>query len=125
MIVRAIQAGDFQQLRDIHEKFYDAEFNLPDFVTNFAGAFVIEDGQQIITICSLRRIAEVIAVTNKDLSVRRRVQALLIGSEAIKFLAQKENFDQIHAFVQDEAWESILLKAGFNPTKGKSLVLNV
>lgn len=126
MILRAIQSDDYEQIKKIHEKYYKSEFSMPNFVTNFIGAFVIEKNGEIISVCSLRRIAEVIAITNKDCSVRDRLTALLTGAEAITFIAEKEGYNQIHAFVQDESWEHILIKNGkFKPTKGRSLVLEI
>src|SRR5262245_56178963 len=125
MNVRPIQFDDYKKIKRIHEKFYEREFTLPDFTTHFSGAFIIEDNEEIVTLCALRHIAEIIAVTNKDCSTRARRAALLTGSEVITFVANKEGFNQAHAFVQDPVWESLLNRAGFNPTKGKSLVLEI
>lgn len=126
MILRSIQSGDYEQIKRIHEKYYKDEFSMPNFVSNFIGAFVIEKNNQIVSVCSLRRIAEVIAITNKECSVRERLTALLTGSEAITFIAEREGYDQIHAFVQDESWEHILINKGkFKSTKGRSLVLDI
>ena len=125
MIIRSIRLDDYEKVRIIHEKYYANEFSLPNFMTNFVGAFVLEDNDGIIAVCSLRKIAEVIAITNKDRSVRERTSALLSGSEAITFIAGKEGFNQIHAFVQDEKWEKLLIKVGWKQTKGNSLVLEI
>lgn len=36
-----------------------------------------------------------------------------------------QNYNQLHAFVQDEVWMGHLKRAGFVETKGKSLILTV
>ena len=89
------------------------------------GAFVLEEGKKIVTVCGLRKIAEIVAVTNKDFSPRDRIRALRCGAEAMMYLANDAKFTQLHAFIQDENWEKLLTKIGFNPTKGKSLVLEI
>jgi hypothetical protein len=41
------------------------------------------------------------------------------------FTAARTNFNQLHAFIQDNKWKSQLEKYGFKPTKGQALVLNI
>lgn len=123
--IRALRAEDFGAVKQIHEKFYESEFSFPNFVHNFMAAFVIENESGIVTLCGIRKIAEVIAMTDKDVSVRTRRASLLIGQEALSFIAGKENYDQLHVFVQDDTWKNQLIKSGFQPTKGQSLVLSI
>jgi predicted glycoside hydrolase/deacetylase ChbG (UPF0249 family) len=125
MNIRAIRSSDYAQIQGMHSKFYGNEFSLPDFMTNYSGAFVIEDEDQIVSACGMRKIAEIVAMANKDLSARKRTMALLTGTEAVKFLADREGFDQIHAFVQGKIWIDMLLKSGFRRTKGESLVSEI
>jgi hypothetical protein len=123
--IRALRAADYSQIKEIHEKYYKEEFDLPDFVKNYVAAFAIEDGNGIVSACGLRTIAEAVAVTDKDRTARTRRSALLIGSEALAYVAGQFGYDQFHVFVQDPIWQSQLMKAGFELTRGDGLVREV
>lgn len=125
MNIRAINAFDFGQLTRIHEKFYKDEFELPDFLTNFLCAFTIEKDGRIITTGGVRTIVESIAVTNKDCSIRERREALYKLMEACKYVAISNQYEHLHAFIQDESWQRHLINAGFEETKGQSLILHI
>lgn len=121
--IRAIQKTDFNQVKIIHERYYKNEFVLPDFVTHFKSAFVVEDDIGIISVCGLREIAEAVAITDKSRSVLIRKEALLQQLDGLAVVADIANYHEIHAFVQDDIWEHRLRRVGFRPTKGKALVL--
>lgn len=125
MNIRSLEPNDLEILKEIHEKHFKDEFVLPDFLRRYLCAFTVEDDEGIITIGGVRPIAEVVTVTNKDRTPRNRLDALYRVLDVSIFVAQKHDYDQLHAFVQDKRWSNRLYKNGFRPTKGKSLVLDI
>lgn len=125
MNIRSLEPTDLDFLRRIHEKHFGQEFVLPDFLHKYYCAFTVEDADGILTIGGVRPIAEVVTVTNKDRAPKDRLDALYRILDVSMFVAQKHDFDQLHAFVQDKRWSNRLLRNGFRPTKGQSLVLDI
>ena len=125
MIIRALELNDLEQLKQIHAKFYANEFELPNFFNGFLGSFIIIDGDEIVTVSGVRPIAESIAVTNKDVSARKRREALFKVLEISSFICRNSGFDQLHAFINDSDWNRQLKRNGFNDCKGNALFLNV
>jgi citrate lyase synthetase len=126
MTIREYRPHDLEQLRQIHAKHFKNEFRLPDFLTKYICAVTIEDNDGIIVSGGVRNIAEVVAVTNKDRSVRDRRDALLSLWRALAIIAHKYGHSELHAFIQDEAWLATLERhAGFRKTKGVSLVTEI
>jgi hypothetical protein len=113
------------ELKKIHTKFFNDEFSLPDFLKNYLCAVTVEDAQGIITVGGVRNIAEAVAITNKDRSVRDRRDALMTLWRAFNYIAQAHNHKELHAFIQDETWLKHLLNAGFRRTKGIAVVTEV
>lgn len=125
-MIRAIKKEDLEEVKRIHDKFYKDEFTLPDFVTNYLGAFVVEDeNKNIITVGGIRTIVEVIAITNKDFSHRQRRYALYNLLDASVYVAKQFNYDQIHIFIQDDTYKQVAENREFHSTKGHSLVMEV
>lgn len=124
-IIRPFTSSDVESVREIHEKYYREEFNFPNFLANFICCFVVETDEGIITAGGIRNIAELVLVTDKSRSGRDRHKGLYQALDASVFVASKNGHDGIHAFVQDDIWEEVLRKVGFNPTKGKSLVIGI
>jgi len=127
MNIRCLHPDDIPQLRRIHEKYYIHEFTFDDFITGIISAFTIEDSDtgEIVTAGGIRPIIECVAITNKDFSVRERREALYNLLAASTFAANRYNYSQLHAFIQDENWLRQLKKTGFRETVGKSLVMNI
>jgi hypothetical protein len=126
MRIRALKPTDLYLLRKIHEEFYAHEFEFPDFSLGFLCCFVVEDDDgNVVSAGGLRPIAESIIITDKRQSIKKRREALYDILSASAFVAEKDKFNQIHAFVQEEGWTNHLLKVGFEPTKGRALVLNI
>lgn len=116
---------DLPSVRAIHEKFYGEEFPLPDFVTNYLCAFVVLDGDRIITAGGIRTLLESILITDKSYAPEIRKEALLDILAASIYCAKRQNFDGIHAFVQDDKWANRLERFGFKAPVGKPLVLSI
>lgn len=125
MNIRAIKNEDVEELRAIHTKFYNDEFEFPNFFDNYLSSFVVtdEDGR-IITGGGVRTITESVIITDKDYPIRERRTALLEMLRASIFTASSGEFKQLHSFVQDDKWYKHLKRFGFKETKGKALVLN-
>ena len=116
---------DLDQVKLIHERHFQTEFEFPDF-GKFTSLFVVENkDKQIITAGGIKPIAECILITDKDYNVNDRVRALHKALDISGFLSRYNNYEQLHCFVQDELWCRQLEGHGFQPTKGKALVLNL
>lgn len=119
-MIRALRIEDIDKLREIHRKYYEKEFDFPDFLNNFICVFTVTNNEGIVSTGGVRSIFEIVAITDKDKSVRERRSALYQILDASQFVA---NGEALHVFVQDEVWMNHLTKIGFKSTKGKALVL--
>ena len=123
-MIREIRKNDLYQLKEIHQKFYENEFNFPDFFENFLCVFtVVDDNDNIISTGGVRTIIEAVAITDKDKSVRARRVALYELLAASQYVINRSGYNELHAFIQDPIWREHLIKAGFVPTKGNALVI--
>ena len=123
-MIRAMKPEDLPDLKEMHDEFYKEEFPFPDFGKHFLGAFVCtNDDNRIISAGGLRTITEGITIMDQSLSLRERRDAMVQILHASMFTADRFNYDQIHAFVQQEKWSHILKKMGFTNPVGESLVL--
>jgi hypothetical protein len=125
MIIRSYAPTDLDQLKEIHEKHFKEEFDLPNFLRNYYCAFTVENDDRIVTIGGVRPIAEAITCTNKTLHTREKVRALYEILSASAFIAQQNGHSQLHCFVQNEQYAKQLIRNGFRDTKGRSLVMDV
>lgn len=125
MNLRPMNHADLEEISKIHEKFFKEEFELPDFFERFHGAFIIEDDKEILLASGVRPIAELVCVTNKDMSIKNRVIALKTATKVGAVIASKEGYDQLHCFVQGNDWSRQVQTFHFRPTKGQALVLDV
>lgn len=124
-MIREIRESDLSELKEIHNRFYKKEFLFPNFKDHFICAYVVEKNGKIITAGGIRTIVECVAVTNKDLSVRERIEGLTYLLNASKYFTERNGYSELHAFVKDPNWEDILVKKGFSKTEGQSLVLEI
>lgn len=125
MHIRTLEYSDFEQIKAIHEKFYREEFSMDDFCKGFMYAVVVLEGEEIITAGGVRAIAESVIITNKDVSVKLRREALYKILEVNRYICQQKHFDQLHAFIHDDTWKEQLERVGFQPCKGKAIYLPV
>jgi len=126
-MIRSLLKDDFDKVKEIHEKFYKTEFDLPNFLDKYLCAFAVEDEDtnEVISLGGIRTIVESIVMTNKDFSPRDRRKALLEILAASLHFTEKFKYNQIHAFVQESDWEHHLRKVGFKDINGKGLVLSL
>jgi hypothetical protein len=125
MNIRTYYPSDLPKLAEIHQKYYSEEFHIGDFFNHPFAQLVVEENGNIIAAASIREILEIVAITNKDFSPRKRRMALLNILQGCMFTAARTNFNQLHAFIQNDTWQKQLSKYGFKPTKGQALVLNI
>lgn len=125
MNIRAINPNDINQLRIIHSKFFKDEFDFPNFLNNYLCAYLVtNDNDEIIVAGGVKTIAESVILTNMDLSVRERMIGLRSIQQVNQFVCNKFNYNELHAFVQNDDWAHHLTNVGFNPVVGKCLVLS-
>ena len=124
MRIRAFEPSDLQKLRELHEKHFKYEFDLPNFM-EFVCAFVVEDDNGILTIGGVRDIAECIAVTNMDRKPTHRINALYQLLDASIFVCQKSDYDQMFVWSQNDKYSNRLMRNGFRLPRGKSLILDL
>lgn len=121
-----MEPKDLEVVKEFHEKFFKDEFEIPDFV-NFHDAFIIEDGHKndFVLAGGIRPIAELVCVTNMDMSIKKRVIALKEATHVGMFCAARLGYDQLHCFVQGEGWTNQVQTFHFRPTKGTALVCDI
>lgn len=122
MNIRCLAKEDLPTIEDIWERHYRKEFDVEDLFENTLGMFAVEEEKRIICIGGVRPIAEAVLMTDKDVSVRTRLSALMKVLDVSEMIAKGHNFDQLHAFVQSSRWERHLARVGFRPTVGQALV---
>lgn len=126
-MIRELQERDIPQLFEIWKKHYADQFSFPDFRLNYIALFVVEDDEtkRIITAGGIRTIVESILITDRELSPRKRAIALKQVLTPSCWLAERNGYSQIHAFIQEPDWERQLKSIGFRPCKGDALYYNL
>jgi len=127
MIIREPTPEDWNELRNIHAKFYANEFRFEDFWRAAISVFAVinDDNNRIVTAGAVRPIAEMVAITNKDTSVRARQKGLNQMLLIANHLLRDTPMNQLHVFIQDKKWEDQLLRHGFSRTMGNALYINL
>lgn len=124
---RGLMPRDIESLKAIHDKHYKDDFSFPDFINDsYLLKFVVtDDNDNIITGGGVRAITEAVLVTDRDVVIGERRQALLQAMKLSTYAAHTNNFNQLHAFIQGDNWVRHLKKVGFVETKGQTLVYNI
>lgn len=126
MRLRAFESSDIDQLYEIWEKQYQDEFTFPNFFKHFVGRFIVVDSnERIISGGGVRTICESVIITDKRVAPLTRRDALIQILEASLFTCGRLEYDELHAFIQDEGWKKVLQKYHFKPCKGEALVIGV
>jgi len=113
---------DVDELKRIHEEFYREEFDIDVFNTQFLALFsVSDDDGNLITLGGVRPLAEIVLVTNKHISPRKRVEGLNDMLGMLSSVARHSKLNSLHAFVQDATWLEQLKTAGFVPVIGDAV----
>lgn len=123
MIVRLIEPKDREIIEDIHKRHH--KFPCPDLSLH-CGSVLVEDDQGIIGAGVLKPILEAVMILDLDRPMRDKGPALTAMIQQAVFFGQKFPTSQIHSFVEDPKFVSVLRKHyDFNPPKGTSLVLEI
>ena len=128
MIIKQLDEQSFNQIKEIHNKYFSDQFDLNDLFNNkiLDQIVVCDDNNKVITYGGIKLLFEVVAVTDLNRSARDRKQALIKMLDVIISIAEKKKFEQIHCFPTfNEKWTEHLKDIGFKQTKGTALYLNV
>lgn len=129
MDINYIESTDADQIYNIYlNHFSDMEY--VDFYKKFHCVFKVTNddlNNRIIAVGGIRPVAEAVVLTNKDYPTKIKMEALYKMFHGINYIAQKLEYEQIHAFAFDDEWISHLTKRmGFKLLKeSKLLVLDV
>jgi hypothetical protein len=126
-MIRNLSIEDIPKLKEIHEQFYANEFSFDEFLLGSMSNFAITDQEdkEIVMVGSIRPIAEMLAITNKNKSPRVRRDALLESLQIAHYVLRPTAMHQLHVFIQDNEWEKQLIKSGFKKTVGNALYINI
>jgi hypothetical protein len=124
MEIRAFKPSDVEPVKQIFDKFYSKDIQFPDFITNYLCAFTVIDSYGIVTSGGVRTIAEITLITDKDKSVRQRINALYEVLNASKYIAREFQFEWLHAITDDPTWASQMKRNGFG-SRGEDLSIHV
>ena len=126
-MITNITIEDLDELKRLHGKFFAGEFTFDDFLLGSLSNFLIRDDTdgEIITAGSIRPISEMVAITNLDKSARVRRAALYDALQIAHYVLKNTPMNQLHVFVQDNKWETQLIRSGFQRTVGNALYINL
>lgn len=125
MNIRPLTQEDLPEVERIHSKYFSDEFAFPNFSNNFMCKFVIEDDDgEIVCAGGVRAIAEIIMITDQDITTREKRDSLMKSLNTAIYMSARNGFDQLHAFVQGDTWNNILRKVGFKKCKGNALYID-
>lgn len=122
MIVRPANKEDWDQLVLLNKKH---NFPFPDF-NNMLDVLVIEEDGLIKAWGYTKKFVEVVFVPDKDQPPKTIVKSLKMLVEKSTELTRERGIDQIHAFVTDENFATILLKHfNYGIVTGTPLYFNI
>lgn len=123
MVIKPYDSSDDLMIRDIHQKYYRDQFPVPMF-NNGINVITIMDNDSLVLTGGLIPMIEAVAISNPEISIRKRIEALRILHQMNMFSANELGMNQIHIQVHDEKWLEILKKKGYQICKGTMMVLN-
>jgi len=128
MKIKPMLLSDRKEIDKIYKEFFsDNEY--PNFIGGrFHQSFVVtNDNEKIVVAGGVRNIAEVVVLTDKNQSVRVRLEALLQALGSSIHIALASKYSELHAFVSSGETEYIehLKKHGFKEIDAKILVLDI
>ena|SRR5258706_11547289 len=128
MVIRKPEYLDKREIDKIYNEFFSNN-EYPDFFNKeiFPCPFVVTDdnNEKVILAGGVKQVAEVVVVSDQNLSKRTRFDALLQALGSSIFITQGMQHHQIHVFVNnDEKYVKTLQKFGFKLIDAKLLVLD-
>ena len=125
MTIRPLHKSDLSVLYDIHQRYYKNEFNFPDFFTRFIASFAIIDKDKLVVAGGILPIAESIILTNRDVPIHTRLEALIQTRDISKYIASQSGFSRVHAFAHEDVWKQWMVRAGFEKCPGEIFSIGV
>jgi hypothetical protein len=124
MKIRYYKDEDKLVVDRIYSEFFSNN-EYPEF-DKFQCAFVVTDNDQIVLAGGVKVIAEAVVVTDQNMPVKVRQEALLQALGSSIHITKELRFKQIHAFVNgDEEYVKHLQKYGFEVLDAKLLILDI
>lgn len=125
MTVRALIPTDMIKVRELSEKHFP-HLEAPNFIDGFYCAYVVSDKDDNIIIAGgLRPTAEIIQVTDKDMSEFKIGRALIESQKAAIYVGNKMGLDELVVFVQNnDVYARHLVRHGFYP-RNSALAIKV
>jgi hypothetical protein len=122
MIARALFSSDLEAIDELWRKYHQDSYGLPPIDQTIFEQVVEHEGK-IICAGVVHLIPEAIIVMDLEAELQHRIFAIgALLTNGCERLTELE-YDQLHAFIQDEKFERYLRKRhGFNDVKGKALV---
>jgi len=122
MIIRRFKQTDIPQLVELVNKH---SFEFPKFA-NLLDVLVVEKDDKILAWGYTEKMVEVVFVPDVDASKKDKVESLKLLVETSNGLTKERGIEQIHSFVVDERFASILKKHfGYRESTGQALYFNV
>lgn len=123
MQVREFRSEDMNLIHEMYQKFYK-DYEYYRFGEDFQFACSVLDGNDLIAAGGIKPVIELAAVINKNISARKRREAMLHVLQTSIYAANRAGFNQLHVFSHDDDWTRKLISAGFEP-RGSVLTLDV
>ena len=125
MQFRYTKKDDLESIDRIWKVHYNTSFGLPNLENVIIHGVVEDETDGKISGFGLVKIfAEGILILDKSLTVRQKVATLRELMDAQRLGIDRANISQVHAFIQDPVFESVLKKHyGYKDTVGKCIVL--
>lgn len=112
LTIRAYTPKDWDEVRKLHERYYD-QFELPPF-PSCLNAFIIEDeNKEIVMAGAIEKVAEAMLVTNKAKSQVKIGKALVEAQRCSMFTCKVNGIRDLYAFVDMDVYARHLIKHGF------------
>lgn len=123
MKARALIKTDLDEIRQLHDKYYQ-EFDFPDFL-HLLNAFVIEDDKGIIMAGGVEQVAEAVLVTNRERSMISVGKALVEAQSVSLFTCKQFGIKELYAFVNNADYAKHLIQHGFSKHGFETLSIKV
>lgn len=119
MIIRNLEHRDHDRIEEILSQH---NFNYPD--GPHISSAVVESSSGIVAFGAVRLITEAVLIMDKNAKLREKDVVLqLLHGKAIQDTV-KSGFKELHVFVQDDNFKSVLKKHyGYRDCKGQALVM--
>lgn len=128
MIIRPLFETDKDEVDRIYNKHF-IHLEKPNFYNKdvFPCPFIVaSSGNRVIVAGGVKTIAEVVVVSDRDFSIKHRLDALIQALGSTITIAKDMKYRQIHVFVShDDSYVSVLQKFGFKLLDAKVLTLDI